>query len=155
MRKPIAVSKIDVKIDGKHFKKGLDLLRLDTDHFKTFVHAKVRWSADADGSWHLPADVTEDYCRQIVSEARIISPTGKVKWVPRSRQNHFLDCEAMQLAACRLLNFEKLRDGPPARRAPRAEPPETPPSPPSEPPPAKRRAPRAGSVWGARKESIW
>jgi phage terminase large subunit GpA-like protein len=109
MRKPIKASQIDIKLNGREFKKGLHLLLLDTDHFKSAVHAKVRWPEGAPGGFFLPIDVSEDYCMQIVSEARVKTPNGKVKWVQRSKENHFLDCEAMQEAAGMLLNVRMLR----------------------------------------------
>lgn len=152
MRKPIVASKIDVKVDGKEFKQGLDLLRLDTDYFKSWVQQKVRWTPDQDGAWHLPANISEDYCRQIVSEARIVAPGGKVKWVPRSKENHFLDCEAMQAAAGMILNVTKITE---AVRAPRrAVAPQHQQAPPSPPPkPANVRRPQGGGWFG--EGSIW
>lgn len=117
MRKPIAVSKIEVDLEGHDRKQSLDLMRLDTDHFKSWVQQKIRWLDGMPGSWNVPFDITEDYCRQIVSEARVTAPGGKVKWVVRSKLNHFLDCEAMQGAAQMVLNLQHLRDGPPMRQA--------------------------------------
>ncbi|MDQ0422300.1 phage terminase large subunit GpA-like protein [Peteryoungia aggregata LMG 23059] len=149
MRKPIVSSKIDVKIDGKEFKQGLELLRLDTDYFKSWVQQRVRWLDDQPGAWHLPEDITEDYCRQIVSEARTRAPGGKVKWVQKARDNHYLDCEAMQGAAQMILNLGKLRDGPARRRAPEPEPQQ---QQQSTPPPAKRKP---GGGWMQGSGSIW
>ncbi|CCF19153.1 Phage terminase GpA [Pseudorhizobium banfieldiae] len=155
MRKPIVANMIDVLINGKTYKKGLELLRLDTDYFKSWVQQKIRWEKDAPGAWFVPEDVTEDYCKQVVSEVRIKSPGGKVKWVAKSKLNHFLDCEAMQAAAAMILNLAKLRDGPPAtRRAARPETPQQtdPETPPRQPPP--KRGERSG-LWGGKRESIW
>jgi phage terminase large subunit GpA-like protein len=123
MRVPLIVSKIEVTPNGKTAKYGLDLLRLDTDHWKSWVHERVRWPVDQPGAWHLPHDVTDDYCAQIVSEARMRLPSGRVQWVQRARENHILDCEAMQAAASHLLNAQRIREG--ARRAavPRPVPP--------------------------------
>jgi phage terminase large subunit GpA-like protein len=111
MRKPMVHSKIDIMINGKEFKQGLDLLRLDTDYFKSWVHERIRWPKDKPGAWFVPDDVSEDYCMQIVSEARSRNPSGVVKWVARSKENHFLDCEAMQVAAAMSLNLFKLTAG--------------------------------------------
>ena len=58
---------------------------------------------------HVPRGIDDDYCHQIVSEARLKEPTGKVTWVQRSRANHFFDCEAMQAAAGYLLNVQRIR----------------------------------------------
>lgn len=110
MRKPILTNKIDITIKGREFKKGLTFSTLDTDYFKSWVHERVRWPSDQPGAWYLPEDVTDDYCMQIVSEARVKTPAGKVQWVQRSRENHFLDCESMQAAAAMMLNLFRLRD---------------------------------------------
>ena len=156
MRKPIASSVIDIRINGKEIKKGLELLRLDTDFFKSWVQQKIRWPDGSPGAWYLPEDITENYCRQIVSEARVRAPGGKVKWIQKSKENHFLDCEAMQGAAQLILNLTKLRDGPPAvRRQSRDEQPATPP-----PAARQRQSPQEGgrqssSIWGGGRESIW
>ena len=77
MRKPVVATKIDVKINGREFKKGLDLLRLDSDYFKSLVHQKVRWPEGATGAWYLPLDISDDYCMQIVSEARLENAGGQ------------------------------------------------------------------------------
>jgi len=114
MRKPILTNKIDITLKGKDFKKGLTLSTLDTDFFKSWVHERIRWESEI-GAWNLPIDVTDDYCRQIVSEARLKTPSGKVRWVQRSKENHFLDCESMQAAGAMMLNLFNLPDGPPAR----------------------------------------
>jgi len=34
------------------------------------VHERVRWPSDEPGAWHLPSDATDDYGKQIISEAR-------------------------------------------------------------------------------------
>jgi phage terminase large subunit GpA-like protein len=109
MRTPLLMSKIEVRRkDAKAAKFGLDLVRLDTDHWKSWVHERLRWPEDRAGAWMVCKGVDDDYCHQIVSEARIKNPTGKVEWVPRSRHNHFLDCEAMQAAAGYLLNVQRI-----------------------------------------------
>ncbi len=115
--RPVARSKIDIKVDGKDFKQGLDLYRVDTDHFKSWVQQRVRFAPDALSAWHLPADISEDYCRQVVSEARVVAPNNAFKWVQRSRNNHFLDCEALQAVAATLLNVVKIRGTARRRRA--------------------------------------
>jgi phage terminase large subunit GpA-like protein len=126
MRVPIVKSKIEVTQKGAVAKYGLELLRLDTDHFKSWVHERVRWPDDQPGAWHLPADASEDYCKQIISEARIRLSSGKVRWVEHSKENHFLDCEAMQAAAAQLLNVVRIgagtarpATGPPVKATPR------------------------------------
>jgi phage terminase large subunit GpA-like protein len=109
MRTPLIMSKIEVsRKDGKAARYGLDLVRLDTDHWKSWVHERLRWPDDHVGGWHVFRGIDDDYCHQIVSEARMKKPTGRVEWVQRSRDNHFFDCEAMQAAAGHLLNVQRI-----------------------------------------------
>jgi phage terminase large subunit GpA-like protein len=109
MLRPLVKSKIEVTIKGDASPYGLELIRLDTDHWKRFVHERLRWPQDQPGAWYYPNDITEDYCRQLVAEARLITESGKPQWVQRSRENHFLDAEAMAAAAGHLLNVQHLR----------------------------------------------
>jgi hypothetical protein len=57
-----------------------------------------------------------------VSEARVRLASGRVKWVRRSRENHFLDCEAMMMAAAHFINAGRIpmahASPPPAPAAP-------------------------------------
>lgn len=115
MIRPIAVNAIDVNSKGKVFAKALDLYRLDTDHWKQWVHERIRWDVEQSGAWHLPGDITDDYCMQMVSEARIRTASGQPKWVQRAKDNHFFDCEAMQAAAGSMINAIHLRDAEDAR----------------------------------------
>jgi len=109
MRTPLIFSKIEVnRKDGRAAKFGLDLVRLDTDHWKSWVHERLRWPEDKIGGWHVFRDIDDDYCHQLVSEARLKQPTGRIEWVQRSRHNHFFDCEAMQAAAGYLLNVQRI-----------------------------------------------
>jgi len=118
--KPIRVSTIEVRDDGTTRPYGLDLVLLDTDHWKSTVHERVKWPLGAPGAWMLPADTDESYCKQIVSEARIKTPSGTPQWVARSRDNHYLDCEAMAAAAGWQIGVHRIRprtdDDPPADR---------------------------------------
>jgi len=108
MRVPLIRSKIEIDHKGGMAKSGLKVLLLDTDHWKSWVHEKLRWPGGEPGSWYLPHDVDQDYCRQILSEVRQRSPSGKVRWVQKAEQNHFLDLEAMQAAASHLLNAARV-----------------------------------------------
>jgi phage terminase large subunit GpA-like protein len=114
---PLSVKRIDVTPKGKAAKYGLDLVRLDSDFFKSWVHERVRWPDDQPGGWHLPSDTTEAYCRQIVSEGRVKKPSGGYTWIQRSRDNHFLDCEAMAYAAAYMLGVQRIADTAQPRKA--------------------------------------
>lgn len=106
---PLIRSTIEVTEVGAKSKYGLELLRLDPDHWKSFVHERLAWPLDKPGAWHINKDATEGYCRQLVAEARVRSPTGAPIWIERSRDNHYLDCEAMAAAAGFMLNAHHLK----------------------------------------------
>lgn len=146
-RVPLRPSKIEVKphpAGAVKAKYGLTLYLLDTDHFKSFVHERLRYPDDSPGAWLLHAETSDDYCRQIVSEARVRKPNGGFQWIAHSRDNHYLDCEAMAAAAGLLLGVQRLREietePSPAARARPAPPPASDPAV-SSPPSAEERAP--------------
>lgn len=107
---PVSVNRIDVKPRGGRPQYGLDLVRLDADFLKSWVHARVRWPVDQPGGWHVFEEIPEDYCRQIVAEARAKKPGGGHVWVERSRSNHFLDAEAMAFGAAFMLGVQRIPD---------------------------------------------
>lgn len=136
MLRPLVKAQIEVTQQGKSAKYGLELIRLDTDHWKSWVHERLRWPSDQAGAWHLHNEVDENYCRQLVSEVRVLGINGKPQWVVRSRDNHFLDAEAMAAAAGFQLNVQHLRGGGVSPRPPSA--PAQPVEPADGPPPAPR-----------------
>ncbi len=105
---PLSVKTLEVTPRGKTAKYGLELVRLDSDFFKSWIHQRIRWPEDQPGGWHLSADATEDYCRQIVSEARARLASGGHKWVRRSKQNHYLDAEALAYAAAYMVGVQRI-----------------------------------------------
>lgn len=109
MTKPLVKSKPDVTRKGDVAKYGLELIRLDTDHWKSLVQERLVWPLDQLGAWHLHQDIDEDYCRQIVSEVRTVNDNNRPEWIEKSRNNHFLDCEAMNAAAGFMLNVHHIR----------------------------------------------
>ena len=121
MRTPLVASNIEVTRQGTAAKAGLKLLRLDTDFFKSWLFERIRRPQGQPGAWYLPHDASEDYCRQVVSEARVRLASGRIKWVRRSRENHYLDCESMNAAGAHLLNVARISAG-----APRPSPPPPP-----------------------------
>lgn len=109
--KPYSMKRIDVSVSGKTIKNGLDLWHLNTDYFKSWVHGRLKWPKEQPGAFHIGRDATDDYCRQLVSEARVIKPSGRPTWVRRSRENHFLDCEALNAAAAHMLRVHTIPPG--------------------------------------------
>jgi phage terminase large subunit GpA-like protein len=115
---PYRVSKIEVKPDGKKALYSIDLVTLSTDFFKSLVMSRIRTPADQPGAFHVHEVVSEDYCKQLTSEARVVIE-GKPVWVKRSRNNHFLDCEALCAAIGYTLNVQRIPEG--IERAPLRE----------------------------------
>ena len=90
LRTPIATFKVDVNSRGQKKAYGVSGHELDTDHYKSWVYSRMKWPASAPGAWHLPDDVSEDYCLQVVSESRIALPSGRGRWKAHG-PNHYLD----------------------------------------------------------------
>lgn len=106
--RPLKSSQIDVTQKGKTIKKGLRLWHIDTDYMKSWVHARITWPTGEPGGWHLPHDATDDYCRQIVAEQRLKRVTG-IKWIQTHKDNHYLDCEVLNIAAAHILQVQNLQ----------------------------------------------
>ena len=111
--KPVVLSRQEIKPRGDVHRYGLDLVWLDTDYCKSWVHERLRWPSEHLGAWHLPQDISDDYCKQIVSEARVRKPNGQPEWVQRSRDNHYFDCEAMQAGLAHWMRMDLIREAEP------------------------------------------
>jgi phage terminase large subunit GpA-like protein len=112
MSPPYRVSKIEVTPKGKQASYSINLVWLSTDFFKSLLVSRIRTPMDQPGSFIVPDDIDEDYCKQLVSEVRVVdTATGKPQWVQRSRQNHFLDCEALAMAIGYSLNVQRIPEG--------------------------------------------
>ena len=107
---PYRVSKIEVKPDGKKALYSINLVMLSSDFFKSLVMSRLRTPLDVAGAFYVHEQVSEDYCRQLTSEARVVID-GKPSWVKRSRHNHFLDCEALCAAIGYSLNVQRIPEG--------------------------------------------
>lgn len=112
LEKPIKPSLIDVTVDGQVIKSGMQLWHYDTYYFKALVHSRLDWEPGTAGRWHLPTDIDEDFCKQIVAESRVPKPSGQVVWLEHSKNNHYLDIEGMQFALAYNLQLHMAR--PPA-----------------------------------------
>jgi phage terminase large subunit GpA-like protein len=120
MRVPLVKGAAEVEtLRGTAMKRGLELLRLDPDYFKSRLFEKIRWPANVPGSWYLPRDIGEDFARQVVSEAAVRLNSGRTKWVRRSRANHYLDCESEMMAVSHFINAQRIPlEGAPAISVP-------------------------------------
>lgn len=117
MATPLMRRKIEVTPQGGAAKYGLELIRLNTDWWKLWIFERIRWPLDQPGAWFIHENADEGYARQVTSEARTKGPSGKPVWVTRSRENHYLDVEAMNAAAAYMLGAHRIggRGGPTGR----------------------------------------
>ena len=103
------MGKLDIgSASGKVLAGGLSVLHINTDYFKRWVHERIDREPDLPGGFHLPEDCTDDYMKQLVSEARIVKPSGKVVWQRILKDNHYFDCEVLQVAAAYSLNLQQV-----------------------------------------------
>ncbi|WP_211252267.1 terminase gpA endonuclease subunit [Marinobacterium jannaschii] len=102
--KPLRMMRLEIGQQGKVRKRGDKRWDFDASLAKAWVHGRIRWARGQAGDWLLPADVSEDYCRQIVAE-EFNDETGK--WSRVSKDNHFLDCEGMQYMCARMLRLDR------------------------------------------------
>jgi len=105
---PIVRGKAKMTIPGQRVPMNLELIRLDTDYWKSRLLERLSWPQDQPGGFLLASDATDDYCQQLVSEVRKLTPSGKPQWIRISRRNHYLDIEAMNEAAGHLLAAQKI-----------------------------------------------
>lgn len=107
--KPLKPSTIDYSIGGALIKGGVRIYHVDTDYFKRWLHARIRWPKGEPGGWHLHRDIAEDYCRQLVAEELTVKPSGQIVWIKTSRENHYLDAEVLAHAAAVIEGVDKLQ----------------------------------------------
>lgn len=106
---PVRVSKIEYNYKGKAIPGGVRLFVFDDGYFKSQLHSKIHRAGDGAGSWHLPGDVTEDYCRQMVAEEIVTTSGGRRVWVKVSKNNHFLDVEKLNEMCGEVLRVSKIK----------------------------------------------
>lgn len=94
-QKLYAATDVEVNRNGRRLFAGMKLWTFDHSYFKGWVHDRLNWPQEQPGAWHLPVDVPDDYCRQLVAEQRMRLPSGGVQWI-KSGTNDDLDCEALQ-----------------------------------------------------------
>lgn len=102
--KPLKAAQLDINNrTGRSVKKGTILWHIWTHHFKGWIHGRINWPEGEPGGWHLCADATDDYCKQIVAESLITASNGKQIW-KEDGPNHYFDCEVLNAAAAFKLN---------------------------------------------------
>ena len=103
--KPVEFSKIDfypgtnTAIPG-----GLILAKLHVNFFKNALSAKLAIAPDDPGAFHLHAESTEDYARQMTAE--YLDDKDQTWKCPEKKANHFWDCEVYALAMADILGVK-------------------------------------------------
>lgn len=108
-KEPFKLVNFEVTSNGKKLGWSVPLIHLNTDYFKSLVHSRILKGVELPGSFCVPSDVDEEYCRHLVSERRILDKiTAKPTWVKFSKANHFFDCETLAAAAGFMLNVQAI-----------------------------------------------
>lgn len=106
---PLQRSKLDVATTtGRRLAGGLGIWHVNTDFFKRWVHERIERDPELPGGFHLAEDTDDDYCKQLVSEARIVKPSGKILWQRIFKDNHYFDCEVLSVAGAYSLQLQTL-----------------------------------------------
>ena len=106
---PLQRSKIDVgTTTGRRLAGGLAVWHVNTDYFKRWIHERINRDPELLGGFHLAQDTSDDYCKQLVSEARVVKPSGKIVWQRIAKDNHYFDTAVLQVAGAYSLNLQQL-----------------------------------------------
>lgn len=96
--RPVMTTKLEADFGGA----ALLLFRVDTGHFKGWIHQRILVPAEHAGAWRLHGKTDEEYMRQILSEGeRPAKRAGeRGQWVQKKGvPNHYLDAEVYAAAA--------------------------------------------------------
>jgi phage terminase large subunit GpA-like protein len=103
--KPYKFAEVDQK---GHERQPLKLMHVHTDHFKSWVHARIVWPVEHAGAWFIAQDASDDYCQQVVAEARLVTQAGRVFWHKLRTDNHYFDAEVLAATAAHLEQVHRL-----------------------------------------------
>ena len=89
MKQPFALSKLEVwPGTDKKMPGGLNLLRVNTKHYKDSLHRKLAISPADPGAWHMNSECTLDWAQQMCAEY----VDENQNWVcPKGKANHAWD----------------------------------------------------------------
>lgn len=96
MEKVAQLATVDIHQDGSPLKVGVQLAHINTNYWKTWVYDRIRMDPV---KFHLDADTTMDFCKQLCSESLVELSSGKLVWKVDYRENHGLDCVVLAAAA--------------------------------------------------------
>jgi phage terminase large subunit GpA-like protein len=91
---------LDKTPSGKPIPGGLQLVFLDTEKLKDSFHYRLQQAIkQLPQGAYLYAETGSDYVSHILAEEKRRGKGGAEEWVQKSRDNHWLDCEVLALAA--------------------------------------------------------
>lgn len=92
---PINARRIDISFNSSNkFTIGGKVYYIDDGYFKSFLFSKLKKKC-----WFLPEDVEDDFIRQLTAEELVIDKRGRQTWKEKSKQNHYLDTEKLNMVA--------------------------------------------------------
>lgn len=95
---------------------------VNPNHWKDVLWGLI---TDADPTrWTVHSQATDDYCRQMSSEHKVLVPkTGRFAWMEKSQgaPNHYWDCEALQCVVAQLAGVGTLPEESPQEATPRPQ----------------------------------
>lgn len=112
--KPMQVARITFTPPGMQVPTEVLLRTLDTQYYKDVLASRI---AQGDPVvWTLPADVCDEYRRQLVSEHKILVRRGQsaiLVWKPVTKgvANHLWDCEVYQIGLADMLRLDLVERG--------------------------------------------
>lgn len=93
---PVRATMIDLPSSRIRIPGGLWFYLLDTYYFKSLIFARLE--PDARQSMTLHRETDQSFAAQICAEALVRGRKGKLAWVRKNRNNHYLDCTVMASA---------------------------------------------------------
>lgn len=100
---------------GRAIPGGLPLHRIDTNHFKNLLAAKLQISVADPGAWTFSRGLDPSHARHYVAED--VDPKTGYWACPQGRANHLWDCSVYVLALAYILRLRLVaRDGAQAKR---------------------------------------
>lgn len=108
---PIRTSPIDtIYKAGKLQASSLRLYRVDDYYYKSLFFSGLKMA-----NIILPSNVEDEYLKQITAEQLVTSRTGEQVYEKRYTQNHWLDCEKLNMVSATVLRLDLMGQEAPVR----------------------------------------
>lgn len=91
---------------GKKLRGGDVRWDFSSSQAKTWVHSRLNRDPSEQGFFLLPKNISDQYCKELTAEQQTL--TGD--WQNVRKDNHRLDCEAMQFVLARIKGINRLKN---------------------------------------------